>query len=111
MRILRDGISFLGVGAIQLVLDAGLYIALSKAGVALGVANLCARAAGACCGYWLNGRVTFLHRAQPRVHIRIVRYVLLWCSQARPWVTSCRCTRRSTAPCARSRAYRARSAE
>jgi len=77
-RILRDGVQFLGVGVIQLVLDVALYVVLTQAGVGLAVANLGGRAASSVCGYWLNGRVTFLHRVQPRVHIRIARYVVLW---------------------------------
>jgi len=78
MRILRDGLHFLIIGAIQLALDSAIYIALSKAGVPLLPANLCGRVAGAALGFWLNGRVTFLHHEQPVLHVRAVRYVLLW---------------------------------
>jgi len=78
MKIVRDGAHFIGVGAIQLALDSAIYIALTKLGLALTLANVCGRAAGACCGFWLNGRVTFMHRAQPQVHARLLRYLLLW---------------------------------
>lgn len=55
MKIVRDGAHFIGVGAIQLALDSAIYIALTKLGLALTLANVCGRAAGACCGFWLNG--------------------------------------------------------
>jgi len=77
-RILRDGAHFIGVGALQLALESAIYIALTRIGLALVLANVCGRAAGACCGFWLNGRVTFLHRTQPRVHVRLLRYLALW---------------------------------
>jgi putative flippase GtrA len=78
MRILRDGLHFLIIGAIQLAIDSAIYIALTKAGVAPLPANLCGRIAGAALGFWLNGRVTFFHHEQPVLHVRAVRYVLLW---------------------------------
>lgn len=78
MKILRDGAHFIGVGALQLALDSAIYIALTRIGIALALANVCGRAAGACCGFWLNGRVTFLHRTQPLVHVRLLRYLALW---------------------------------
>lgn len=78
MKIMRDGAHFIGVGALQLALDSAIYIVLTRIGLALVLANVCGRAAGACCGFWLNGRVTFLHRAQPQVHVRLLRYLALW---------------------------------
>jgi putative flippase GtrA len=78
MKVLRDGAHFIVVGGIQLALDSATYIVLTKAGVMLVLANLCGRAVGACCGFWLNGRITFFHRPQPQVHIRLVRYLILW---------------------------------
>ena len=77
-KIVRDGAHFIGVGAVQLALDSAIYIGLTRIGLALALANVCGRAAGACCGFWLNGRVTFLHRPQPQVHVRVLRYLLLW---------------------------------
>lgn len=78
MRILRDGLHFVAIGAIQLAVDSGIYILLTKAGAAPLPANLCGRIAGAALGFWLNGRVTFFHHAQPVLHVRVARYVLLW---------------------------------
>jgi putative flippase GtrA len=78
MRILRDGLHFLLIGAIQLAVDSAIYIALTKAGAAPLPANLCGRIAGAALGFWLNGRITFLHHVQPVLHVRMARYVVLW---------------------------------
>lgn len=78
MKILRDGLHFLVIGAIQLAVDSAVYIALTKAGIVPLPANLCGRIAGAALGFWLNGRITFLHHTQPVLHVRAARYVLLW---------------------------------
>ena len=78
MRILRDGLHFLVIGAIQLAVDSAIYIALTKSGLPLLPSNLCGRIAGAALGFWLNGRVTFLHHEQPVLPVRALRYLLLW---------------------------------
>lgn len=78
MRILRDGAHFIVIGATQLAVDSATYIMLTKFGIAPLFANVCGRVAGAAVGFWLNGRVTFLHRAQPRLHVRFLRYAVLW---------------------------------
>lgn len=75
----RQILSFLVIGALQLGLDSTLFIALSAAGVAVIPANIAGRLAGACLGYWLNGRYTFAHQGQPRLsgrHLR--RFVVAW---------------------------------
>lgn len=79
MRILlRDAAHFLAVGALQLALDSALYIGLTRLGTALVLANVSGRLAGATLGFWLNGRLTFLHRAQPQLPVRSARYAALW---------------------------------
>jgi putative flippase GtrA len=78
VKIVRDGASFSVVGAIQVVLDSTVYIALTKLGVPTPPANVCGRIAGAVLGFWLNGRVTFAHHDQPRLRWRLARYILLW---------------------------------
>ena len=80
MKILRDGMHFVVVGAIQLAVDSAIYIALTKAGLAVLLANLCGRVAGALLGFWLNGRVTFFHLVQPHLRLRFARYLVLWLS-------------------------------
>lgn len=78
MKILRDGLHFVVVGAIQLAVDSVIYILLTRAGVSPLPANVCGRIAGAALGFWLNGRITFLLHHQPELHVRAARYVLLW---------------------------------
>ena len=80
MRILRDGLHFIVIGAIQLAVDSAIYIALTKAGFAPVPANLCGRVTGAALGFWLNGRITFFHHPQPHLRVRFARYAILWLS-------------------------------
>jgi putative flippase GtrA len=78
MKILRDGMRFIVIGAIQILVDSATYIAMTKFGVGAAPANICGRCAGALLGFWLNGRVTFAHHEQPRLHLRLARYLTLW---------------------------------
>lgn len=78
MRILRDGVRFVLIGAIQIAVDSATYIALTKLGVATMPANICGRVAGALLGFWLNGSITFAHHQQPHLRLRLARYLVLW---------------------------------
>ena len=78
MKILRDGLRFIMIGAIQVLVDSATYIALTKLGINAAPANISGRCTGALLGFWLNGRVTFAHHEQPRLHLRLVRYLTLW---------------------------------
>ena len=62
MSLIRQGGSFLVVGLLQLLLDWGVFVALSALGLAPAPANLAGRVAGAMLGFWLNGRITFADR-------------------------------------------------
>lgn len=71
---------FLVVGAAQLALDTAVYIGLTAAGIPVVWGNFAGRVAGACLGFWLNGRYTF---ADPQGTSRIqrrnmVRFVIAW---------------------------------
>lgn len=44
---------------LQLMLDTGVYIALTSMGMLSVPANVCSRVAGALLGFWLNGAITF----------------------------------------------------
>ncbi len=78
MRIVRDGVGFSLIGALQVAVDSGVYIALTTLGFATPPSNVCGRITGALLGFWLNGRVTFAHYEQPRLRWRLVRYIALW---------------------------------
>jgi putative flippase GtrA len=78
MKILGDGVRFIVVGAIQVIIDSTTYIALTQLGVATPPANICGRIMGALFGFWLNGRVTFARNEQPQLRQRFARYLILW---------------------------------
>ncbi len=78
MTIVRDGAGFSMVGVLQVIVDSGVYIALTTLGLTTPPSNVCGRIAGASIGFWLNGRHTFAHLDQPHVARRLLRYLLLW---------------------------------
>lgn len=80
MNALRQGGWFLSVGGAQWLLDWLLMVALSQAGVGLGIANVCGRIGGATLGFWLNGRITFRQGSRGLDRGMFVRYVVLWLS-------------------------------
>ena len=55
----RQGTGFLVVGVIQLLVDWGVFVAVSAFGVPVSASNLVGRASGAILGFWLNGSYTF----------------------------------------------------
>lgn len=57
--LMRQGVGYVIVGGIQLVLDWGVFVLLSWLGMQVPMANLAGRAAGAVLGFWLNGAFTF----------------------------------------------------
>lgn len=81
MLILRQGFAFVLVGGLQLLLDWALMVALSALGMPVSAANLLGRIAGACLGFWLNGRVTFRRDGQPALSGRpLRRFLIMWIS-------------------------------
>ncbi|KQZ59553.1 MULTISPECIES: GtrA family protein [unclassified Lysobacter] len=59
MSLGRQGRHYLIIGLIQWLLDWGVMVALSHAGMAVEPANVAGRISGALLGFWLNGRITF----------------------------------------------------
>lgn len=79
MALLRQGSTFLLVGALQLLLDWGLFVGMTALGVGPAPANVAGRTAGAVLGFWLNGRLTFATDGVPRLGWRrFTRFVVLW---------------------------------
>ena len=67
------------VGAAQVLLDWGVFVVLTHVGVAVAPANVLGRIAGACLGFWLNGRYTFAAQGRPRLDRQhLLRFVLAW---------------------------------
>lgn len=77
MKWVQQGLGFTAVGGLQLLLDWGVLVAFSAAGVPLIMANVAGRAAGASLGFWANRRVTFHGNDRPPLP-QILRFVLLW---------------------------------
>jgi putative flippase GtrA len=77
VRLLRQGVGFSVVGGLQLLLDWGVMMGLSAAGVPLPAANIAGRVAGASLGFWSNRRFTFRGHVHPPLP-QLVRFLLLW---------------------------------
>ncbi|KGI76827.1 hypothetical protein LF63_0114385 [Oleiagrimonas soli] len=75
--MLRQGAGFTAVGGLQLLLDWGVMIALSAAGLPLPAANVAGRAAGACLGFWANRRLTFDGGGRHPLP-QLMRFLVLW---------------------------------
>lgn len=78
MSLGRQGRSFLTVGILQWLLDWGVLVALSHAGMAIEVANIVGRISGATLGFWLNGRVTFAGEETAAGPTQLRRFALMW---------------------------------
>lgn len=77
--LLREGGSFVVVGAAQLLVDWLVFVALTAAGVPAAPGNLAGRVCGALLGFWLNGRVTFAQAGVARLGWpRFGRFLLVW---------------------------------
>ncbi len=58
-QLLHQWIGFCLVGGAEFVLDWAVLVGLSAIGMPVAIANAFGRLAGACLGYWANGRFTF----------------------------------------------------
>jgi putative flippase GtrA len=71
--------SFIVAGALQLLLDWAVFVALTSMGASPVVGNLAGRICGALLGFWLNGRVTFADQGQPKLGWRrFLRFLAVW---------------------------------
>ncbi|MEO6967654.1 MAG: GtrA family protein [Rhodanobacteraceae bacterium] len=61
---LHQWIGFCLVGGAEFVLDWAVLVGLSAVGMPVAIANAFGRLAGACLGYWANGRFTFRANAR-----------------------------------------------
>lgn len=79
MTLLRQSRLFLIVGAIQLLLDWAVFVALTGLGMPTAPGNVSGRVAGALLGFWLNGRWTFASNGEARLGWgRFLRFMLVW---------------------------------
>lgn len=75
----KQGMSFIVAGALQLLLDWAVFVALTSLGASPVIGNVVGRVCGALLGFWLNGRVTFADQGQPKLgwH-RFLRFLAVW---------------------------------
>ncbi|OOG55542.1 GtrA family protein [Rhodanobacter sp. C03] len=79
MSIVRQGISFLFIGGCLVLVDWGVFVALSASGVQTPVANVAGRIVGALLGFVANGRFTFGSEGSARLGgKRFARFAALW---------------------------------
>jgi putative flippase GtrA len=77
--MVRQGVTFLAVGALLVVIDWGVFVGLSALGVPSIPANVCGRLAGALLGFFLNGSFTFRGDQGARLgRHRFARFVTAW---------------------------------
>ena len=76
VRQRTQALLFLVVGGVQFGFDAGLFVALTWLGTLPAWANIVSRLSAACLGFFLNGRLTFGHKALTRG--QFARYIATW---------------------------------
>lgn len=77
--LLRQGMSYGVIGAISLLVDWGVFVALTAAGMAIIPGNILGRIVGAGIGFWFNGTVTFKDAGGTRVGWpQIRRFAFAW---------------------------------
>jgi putative flippase GtrA len=77
----REGVGYIVVGLIQLVLDWGVFVLLTALGISVTTSNLTGRASGAILGFWLNATYTFRGSAEgelPRRWSNVVKFLVGW---------------------------------
>lgn len=80
MSLVRQGRSFVVVGALQWLLDWAVMVGVSHAGAPVEAANVAGRISGAMLGFWLNGRWTFAREDTRLGRRQLGRFVLMWCA-------------------------------
>ena len=78
MTLRRHAASYAVIGIVQWLLEYGLMLGLSEWVMPVEPANVIGRLAGACLGFWLNGKLTF---AGDDTHVgrhAALRFVAMW---------------------------------
>ena len=78
MTLRRHAASYAVIGIVQWLVEYGLMLALSEWVMPVEPANVIGRLAGACLGFWLNGKWTF---AGDDTHVgrhAAVRFIAMW---------------------------------
>lgn len=78
MTLRRHATSYAVIGIVQWLVEYGLMLVLSQWVMPVEPANVIGRLAGACLGFWLNGKWTF---AGDDTHVgrhAVVRFIAMW---------------------------------
>lgn len=78
MTLRRHATHYLAIGFVQWLLDWGVMVGLSHLGMLVEPANIAGRIAGACLGYWLNGKLTFAGDDTAVGRKQFARFMLMW---------------------------------
>ncbi len=78
MSLRRHAGGYLLAGGLQWLLDWGVMVGLSHAGVPVFAANLAGRVCGALLGFWLNGRFTFAGEGHAIGRRQFARFAFTW---------------------------------
>lgn len=77
--LIRQLLLFGIVGVVQVIIDTGVLIGMTSLGMALILANIVGRVAGASVGFFLNGTATFSHQTQQQLHgTHVARFITSW---------------------------------
>ena len=78
-QLATQALLYLVVGLAQLALDVALFSVMFFAGFSVLPANVSGRIAGACLGFWMNGRITFASSGKARLgQRRFARFAAAW---------------------------------
>lgn len=78
MSLSRQGRHYLAIGIVQWLLDWGVMVGLSHAGLPVEPANIAGRISGAVLGFWLNGRITFAGEDTTVGRRQLGRFLMMW---------------------------------
>jgi len=78
MSLRRHALSYAAIGLLQWLLEYGLMLALFEWVMPVEPANVIGRLAGACLGFWLNGKWTFAGEDTSVGQRALFRFVLMW---------------------------------
>jgi len=74
----RQSGRYIAIGAVQLLVDWAVFVALSASGVLVEPANIVGRISGAAIGFWANGRFTFASDDTTLGHRQFARFAMMW---------------------------------
>jgi putative flippase GtrA len=79
LKLSKQLVLFVMVGLVLVLVDWATFSLLFYLGMPLAPANVLGRAAGACLGFYLNGRITFAEAGVARLgRHRMLRFIIAW---------------------------------